>query len=149
MMQEEKLTGLLEEIKKGNDKQILYARMQCIFSVIAALCCLIVLIVGLKILPDLQTAVAQAETVLTNLESVTTELAKTDLGNMVENVDSLVKNVDSLIQDVGKLVHTSQDGVEQTMGKIDAIDFETLNKAIENLSKVIEPIAKFFNVFKS
>ena len=148
-MQEQKLTELLEEIKKGNDKQILYARMQCIFSVIAALCCLIVLIVGLKILPDLQTAVAQAETVLTNLEGVTSELAKTDLGNMVENVDGLVKNVDGLIQDVGKLVHTSQDGVEQTMEKIDAIDFETLNKAIEDLSKVIEPIAKFFNVFKS
>ena len=149
MMQEQKLTELLEEIKKGNDKQILYARMQCIFSVIAALCCLIVLIVGLKILPDLQTAVAQAETVLTNLEGVTSELAKTDLGNMGENVDGLVKNVDGLIQDVGKLVHTSQDGVEQTMEKIDAIDFETLNKAIEDLSKVIEPIAKFFNVFKS
>ena len=149
MMQEQKLTELLEEIKKGNDKQILYARMQCIFSVIAALCCLIVLIVGLKVLPDLQTAVAQAETVLTNLEGVTSELAKTDLGNMVENVDGLVKNVDGLIQDVGKLVHTSQDGVEHTMEKIDAIDFETLNKAIEDLSKVIEPIAKFFNVFKS
>lgn len=148
MEQEQKLTELLEEIKKGNDKQVLYARMQCIFSLVAALCCIIILVAGLKILPELRTAVTQAETVLTNLEDVTTELSNTDLGGMVGNIDGLVKNVDGLIQDVGELVNTSQTGVEQTMGKINAIDFETLNKAIEDLSEVIEPLAKFFNAFK-
>ena len=29
-----------------------------------------------------------------------------------------------------------------------AIDFDTLNKAIDDLSKVIEPIANFFNGFR-
>lgn len=147
MEQEQKLTELLEEIKKGNDKQILYARMQCIFSVVAALCCVIILIAGLKILPTLRTSVVQAETVLTNLEEVTTALSNTDLGSMVENVDGLVTDVSGLIQDVSKLVDTSQVGVEQTMSKLNAIDFETLNKAIEDLAMVIEPLANFFSAF--
>ena len=142
MDQEQKLTELLNEIKKSTDKQVLYARLQCIFSIVAALCCVILLVVGLKVLPELREASAQAETVLNNLETVTTELTRVDLGNMVENVDGLVQNVD-------KLVTTSQEGVEQTMKKIDAIDFDTLNKAIDDLSRVIEPIANFFKVFKS
>ena len=142
MDHEQKLTELLNEIKKNTEKQVLYSRLQCIFSIVATLCCVILLVAGLKILPELRDASAQAETVLNNLETVTTELARVDLGSMVENVDGLV-------QDVDKLVTTSQNGVEQTMKKLDAINFETLNKAIEDLSRVIDPIANFFKVFKS
>lgn len=141
MDHEQKLTELLNEIKKSTDKQVLYSRLQCIFSIVAALCCVILLVAGLKILPELRNASAQAETVLNNLETVTTELAGIDLGSMVENVDGLVQNVDTLVT-------TSQNGVEQTMKKIDAIDFDTLNKAIDDLSRVIEPIANFFKAFK-
>ena len=86
-------------------------------------------------------AAQQAETVLRNLESVTTQLAQADLADMVEDVDALVANVDGLVA-------TSQEGVEQTIGKLNAIDFDALNKAIKDLSDVIEPIAKFFNTFK-
>ena len=33
------------------------------------------------------------------------------------------------------------------MVKIDAIDIETLNKAIEDLSKIVEPLAKVSSIF--
>ena len=66
---------------------------------------------------------------------------KDNLSGMVENVDALVANVDGLVS-------TSQAGVEQTMEKLNGIDFEALNKAIQDLSDVIEPIANFFNTFK-
>ena len=137
----QKLMDLLEQMEKANRKQVAYARLQFIFSVIAAICCILLLLAGVKVLPQLQEAVLQAETVLTNLETVTTDLAQADLIGMVENVDALVTNVDGL-------VGTSQEGVEQTMAKIKAIDFDALNDAIKDLSDVIEPIAKFFNTFK-
>ena len=137
----QKLMDLLEQMEKANRKQVAYARLQFIFSVIAAICCILLLLAGVKVLPQLQEAVLQAETVLTNLETVTTDLAQADLIGMVENVDALVTNVDGL-------VGTSQEGVEQTMAKINAIDFDALNDAIKDLSVVIEPIAKFFNTFK-
>ena len=137
----QKLMDLLEQMEKANRKQVAYARLQFIFSVIAAICCILLLLAGVKVLPQLQEAALQAETVLTNLETVTTELAQADLIGMVENVDALVTNVDGL-------VGTSQEGVEQTMSKINAIDFDALNDAIKDLSDVIEPIAKFFNTFK-
>lgn len=137
----QKLMDLLEQMEKANRKQVAYARLQFVFSVIAAICCILLLLAGVKILPQLQEAALQAETVLTNLETVTTELAQADLIGMVENVDALVTNVDGL-------VGTSQEGVEQAMAKINAIDFDALNDAIQDLSDVIEPIAKFFNTFK-
>ena len=137
----QKLMDLLEQMEKANRKQVAYARLQFVFSVIAAICCILLLFAGVKILPQLQEAALQAETVLTNLETVTTELAQADLIGMVENVDALVTNVDGL-------VGTSQEGVEQAMAKINAIDFDALNDAIQDLSDVIEPIAKFFNTFK-
>ena len=137
----QKLMDLLEQMEKANRKQVAYARLQFVFSVTAAICCILLLLAGVKVLPQLQEAVLQAETVLTNLETVTTDLAQADLIGMVENVDALVTNVDGL-------VGTSQEGVEQTMAKINAIDFDALNDAIKDLSDVIEPIAKFFNTFK-
>ena len=141
MENNQKLMDLLEQMEKANRKQVAYARLQFVFSVIAAICCILLLLAGVKVLPQLQEAALQAETVLTNLETVTTELAQADLIGMVENVDALVTNVDGL-------VGTSQEGVEQTMAKINAIDFDALNDAIKDLSDVIEPIAKFFNTFK-
>ena len=141
MENNEKMMELLERMEKANRKQVAYARLQFIFTLIAAACCAVLLFSGMKILPQLQEAAVQAETVLGNLETVTTELAQVDLSGMVENVDALVTNVDGL-------VGTSQNAVEQTMTKINAVDFDALNDAIEDLSAVIEPIAKFFNTFK-
>ena len=141
MENDQKVLELLEKMEKSSRKQVRYARLQCIFSVVAAVCCVVLLLTGMKVLPELQKTAAQAETVLSNLESVTTELADADLSSMVSNVNDLVGDVDALVA-------ASQTGVEQTMEKLDAIDFDALNDAIKDLSDVIEPIAKFFNTFK-
>ena len=47
------------------------------------------------------------------------------------------------------LVTTGQDGLEQMMARLNAVDFKSLNQAIRNLADVVEPLAKFFNVLDS
>ena len=136
-----KLVELLERMEQTNKKQVFYARLQFLFTVVAALCCVVLLLSGMSVLPKLQETAVQAEAVLTNLETVTTELANVDLNSMVQNVDTLVTDVDGL-------VGTSQVGVEQAMEKLNAIDFDALNEAIKDLSDVIDPIARFFNKYK-
>ena len=136
-----KLVELLERMEQTNKKQVFYARLQFLFTVVAALCCVVLLLSGMSILPKLQETAVQAEAVLTNLETVTTELANVDLNSMVQNMDTLVTDVDGL-------VGTSQVGVEQAMEKLNAIDFDALNEAIKDLSDVIDPIARFFNKYK-
>ena len=130
----------MEQMERSNRQQVRYARLQCFFSFAAALCCAALLFAVIRVLPQVQQITGQvqdlavqAETVLTNLETVTNELAAVDLGSMVTNVDSLVSS--------------SQEGVEQALGKINSLDIDSLNQAIADLSEVVEPLAKFFKAF--
>lgn len=134
MEEKQELQELLKRLDESNRQQAKYARWQCILSVASALCCVGLFVLVWQLMPQVQALTSQMETVLTNLEIVTEQLAGMDLGEMVRNVDELVV--------------TSRAGVEETMSKLNSIDFAELNRAIGNLSDVVEPMAKFFNVFR-
>ena len=134
MEDKKELQELLERLDQSNRQQAKYARWQCIFSVAAAVCCVGLFVLVYHLMPEVRSLTGQMETVLANLELVTEQLAGMDLGRMVRNVDDLVV--------------TTQEGVEQTMNQLNAINFEELNRAIRNLSDVVEPLAKFFNTFR-
>ena len=76
----------------------------------------------------------QAETVMGNLETVTQDLADSDLGAMVDHVNSLVSD--------------SQTAITEAMKKLDTVDIVTLNKAIQDLADIVEPLAKVSNFFR-
>lgn len=141
MEENKNLAELLEKIEKANRQQVRLTRLVCIFALVAALCC--VCTFGLVytilpqitgILPQINGLVVQMQTVLTNLENTTSQLAVMDFTGMIHDVDSLVG--------------AAQQSLELTMGKLNTIDFETLNKAIEDLAKIVEPMSKLMNVFK-
>ena len=75
----------------------------------------------------------EGQSVLTDLEQATSQLSIVDFTGMVENVETLVT--------------TAQDSLEQTMGKLNSIDLDTLNQAIQDLAKVVEPLSKLMKVF--
>ena len=130
MEEKKELQELLERLDESNRQQAKYARWQCILSVAAALCCVGLFALVWQLMPQVQALTGQMETVLTNLEIVTEQLAGMDLGEMVRNVDDLVV--------------ASQAGVEETMGKLNSIDFAELNRAIGNLSDVFQIIYTLF-----
>ena len=74
------------------------------------------------------------QSVLGNLETTSQQLASMDLEGMIADVDALVVS--------------GQAGIEQSMEKLNAVDFEALNKAIQDLSDVIDPLAKIANRFR-
>ena len=127
------LQELLNRLDESNRQQAKYAKWQCILSAAAAVCCVALFVLVCTLMPQVRALTMQTESVLTNLEVVTDQLAGMDLGSMVENVDELVL--------------TSQEGVEQTMKKLNTIDFDTLNGAIDDLAAVVEPLSRFFGVF--
>ena len=141
MNENKELLELLQKIEKSNRQQVRLTRFVCIFALIAVVCC--VCTFGLVysvlpeitgILPQIGSAAAQMQTVLSGLEQVTRQLSVMDFTGMVEDVDILVT--------------TAQSSLEQTMGKLNSIDFDTLNKAIGDLAKVVEPMSKLMNVFQ-
>jgi len=148
-MEENKdILHLLQQIEKSNRRQTLCCTALCIFALVTALCCIITFVAVYQVLPqiteiipqitgvlpEITEVISQMQTVLTNLETTTSQLAQLDLSSMVADVDALVT--------------TGQQSLEQTMAKLDGIDFGTLNKAIQDLSKVVEPLAKVSSLFK-
>lgn len=142
MDENKELLELLQKIEKANHQQVRLARLVCIFALIAAICCgctfglvysVLPQITG--ILPQISTVASQMQTVLTDLEQTTAQLSVMDFTGMIDNVDTLVT--------------TAQEGLAQTMEKFNAIDIQTLNQAIEDLAKVVEPMSKLMSVFGS
>ena len=133
-MENKELLELLEKIEKTNRQQVKLTRFVCVFALIAALCCICTVALVYNVLPQVNSVVSQMQTVLGNLESATAQLSVVDFSGMIGDVEALVT--------------TAQESLEQTMGKLNSIDFDTLNKAIEDLSKVVEPMSRLISVFK-
>jgi len=135
MEMNQQMLEYMEKLEQSNRQQVRFARVQCIFSILAAVCCLLLLLTVAKLVPDIRelsgqisTIAVQAETVLTNLETVTEELAAADLTSVVEDVDSLVV--------------TSQEALLEALTKVNSIDIETLNIALEHLAKIVERLER-------
>ena len=139
---------LLQDIRDDNEKQMRYVRTQLrftqfftVFLVMIIVCMSIGVISYVPKINGLlydtslmieQTngLMTQASGVITNLDTVTSELAKTDITGMMSDLDSLVVS--------------SEDSMAAALEKIDAIDIESLNKAIKDLQSVVSPLAKLF-----
>lgn len=129
----QEMLELLRKIEKSNRQKNVTNVIMCVFMLAAAASCVFIGLMVFRLMPQVNGLLGQLETVLSDLEQTTGQLAALDLESMVNNMDSLAVY--------------AQESLQQTMEKLDTIDFETLNKAIEDLAKVIEPLAKFFGRF--
>ena len=140
MDERNEMLELMKKMEASGRKQLIYTRIQCVAALLAVACFAGVYFLIRDFLPQISAiitqipgVVAQMEAVLGNMEVVTEELAAVDFEGMIEGVNTLVA--------------TGQVSLEETVTKLNAIDFEALNKAIDTLTKVIDPLAKFFKVF--
>lgn len=148
-MEENKdILRLLQQIEKANRRQTLFCALMCIFALITVLCCIVTFAAVYRVvpqlmeivpritgvLPEINGVISQMQVVLMHLETTTAQLAQLDLASMVSDVDALVT--------------TGQQSLEQTMDKLNAIDFQTLNKTIKDLAAVVEPLAKMSSLFR-
>lgn len=69
------------------------------------------------------------------------ELMIADAGESLDQIDEMVHNLNVTITDNSK-------NLTEAVEKMNNIDFQTLNQAINDFSDTVEPLAKFFNQFK-
>lgn len=141
MEENKEILELLKQIEKSNRQQARSGKWMCLFAMITALCCVVMFVLIFQILPQINTILPQINTVVTQMQNV--------LGNLEEATGQLVAmDLESMIADVDTLVITGQQSLEQTMEKLNTIDFETLNQAIKDLAAVVEPLNKLISVFR-
>lgn len=133
MDQNMEMLELLRSIEKSNRRKAVTNTAICLFMLAAAVSCIALCLMISGLLPRVNEILGQMETVLANLEQTSVELASLELETMVSDVDSLARY--------------AQQSLQETMGKLNTIDFETLNTAIQDLAKVVEPLAKFVGRF--
>ena len=130
MEENQDLHELMTRLEKQAERQTKYARRQFL---VAAACGVLLVVLAFILVPRALELSARLEAVAGNLENITAELDEANLKGMVENVDALATS--------------SQQGLQDALAKLNAIDFDTLNRAIKNLADAVEPLAKFFNLF--
>lgn len=137
MMQDPEFRAIMERIEKSNDGQERYAKKQYHMSQISAVASVavlaIVIYVSATLLPVATKTFQDINAITKDLQVITAELSESDLQGMISDVDSLVS--------------TSEKGIQDAVGTLNSIDIDTLNKAIKDLSDVVEPLANFFNRF--
>lgn len=129
-MNEDKMDLLLEALQQQNvslKKQLAWTRLSALIMVILIVAAgAAVAIIG----PRLTSLLDQSNQIVQKLDAVAGELEEADISGM--------------LADVNLLVEDSQDTMSEALEKIQAIDIETLNEAIDGLNTVVSPLAKLF-----
>ena len=140
-MEENKETlELLRKIEKNSRMQTYSGYARTVLVLVCAASMVVLTMAVMKLMPQIreilvqaQQAVNQVGTVLDYLEETSHELSQVDMQAMVSNVDGLVT--------------ASQQSLEETMDKLNSVDFDTLNKAIKDLAAVTQSLAKVTSIF--
>lgn len=134
IISENELKEFLEKLERSNAGQEKYARRQYRMSQltaaasIAVLC--IVLYTSATLIPKVNLLLDDIQSSVSNIQSITQELADADLPGMINDVDHLVS--------------TSESTLKTTADKLNSIDFDSLNSAIQDLSNIIRPLGRWF-----
>ena len=114
---------ILQEQLECARKQMRYSRITCIMATVMALTLVISAVFVVPSLHRAADSIAQVSGQLEELQLQDRELAET-------------------LKDIDEFVITSEKGVQKTIEKLDAVDLEKLNEAIEALRNVVEPLRR-------
>lgn len=104
-------------------KQLWYSRLTIVTFLV------LILVVGYMVV-QISSLVPQVNSVLDNVEEISADLRDERLIDTIRDIDEFTK--------------TSQDGVERAIEKLESIDLDSLNEAIQDLNSLISPLASFF-----
>lgn len=156
------IADLLCKIQENNEKQASYLRKHLLLARITSGLSIVVVIAlvicACCVAPTVKRISTEAETALTqaNIAIEQANVALEQTNNILGEADGVIKNVDVIANDLAKadlqgmlgnvndFVLTSEESISVALEKINAIDFESLNKAITDLGAIIAPLAKLF-----
>ena len=136
MSEKELLIELLKEQRgETRARKLVAGLMIAIFVMIAAAVLYLVPKV-VSVADEVQSATAKLTSVVGTVES------------KVDMIDSTIKDIDGMVKNVDNLVVTNTKNLSEAVEKLNSIEFETLNKAINDFADTVQPVANFFNAFK-
>ena len=126
-----KQTALLE--KQAKTSKIQTATVSVLMLIVAVALLVLSVQVG-GVLEQANSAIDEITVLTTELNTILEE----------SQITELLNNANALIEESGDALTKALEDVDEALGTVSQIDIETLNSAIADLQKVIQPRAKLF-----
>ena len=126
-----KQTALLE--KQAKTSKIQTATVSILMLIVAVALLVLSVQVG-GVLEQANSAIDEITVLTTELNTILEE----------SQITELLNNANALIEESGDALTKALEDVDEALGTVSQIDIETLNSAIADLQKVIQPLAKLF-----
>ena len=142
----QQLYRLMHEILLVEKKQAGRIRTLMITNVILAAAILIVL--GILV-PRTVTMVANVQNASEHVQELSESAQESldGINEMVADARQIVQNADQIVADADQVLVDNSDAVKAALENFNSVDFETLNKAIRDLSAAVEPLANLSHLF--
>lgn len=131
----------VDTIRKNSQAQ---ARMAAFTTGLTIVCMVLITVAALYGFPKIYSSLNTFNSAMTELKEVSSALNSLELDTLVSSVTTLASDgsdaIDQALIDVDVAIEKIGTAVE-LLGKLDV---ESLNKNISNLTKVLDPLAKFF-----
>ncbi len=132
------VSELLRRIEENTAEQKRSARKQLLWvqfcAVMVAVLTLATFAAGAVLLPRIYATLTRADSVLQNVETVTDDLADGDL----------FQNMDLFMAEGGSAVTETLEEAKSALEALKSVDIAGLNRAIQDLQAVVEPLARLF-----
>lgn len=111
---------------------------------IAAICVAAALLISLAIVvPKVFRFIGQLEETVMEVDDLLV-----DVKSITKDVNGLADNVNSLVDNTNNMVTDNMGAITEIVQSLNEIDFDTLNKAITDLSDVVEPLGNMVRYFR-
>lgn len=132
-MEESNIKTLLDDIREQNEIERTYLKkqlnmMKALMFAMAGI--FLMLLIAVAVL------VPKVTTTLDNANVALEQISYT-----AEQMDDVLISVETLLED-------SSEGVSQALENMNSIDFEKLNKSIDDFNSVVSPLSSFFGRFQ-
>ena len=150
----QQMQTILTTMEQHNRKQLLWTKLLCLLCALLVICSLVVMVTIASTAAQLTELAAPIQTLTTSIQDLIVPIQDlatqaqavlTDLGTAA-NALTLV-DFSAMASQVETLAADSQAAVTEAMIKLDAIDIDTLNKAIKDLAAIVDPLAKVGKLF--
>ena len=145
-MNTEDTRELLEKIAAAETKQ------NRLLQIAAAACCglfLVIALTALILVPRAVRTLGQADEAVAQLQEAVTE-ARDAIGgitSLADTAESSLNETSGLVKNANKVLEDNAEGLSEVIENFNSVDFDHLNKAISDLSDVVQPLAEFAKMF--
>ena len=67
---------------------------------------------------------------------------------LVDHAETSMSEMVDLVRDADRVVENNEESVGEAIRNFNSVDFESLNRSIASISKVVEPVADIIKILK-